>query len=93
MKDLPLNCRVENGTVTITIGVNTLAFATKIGLESQGDWPEDAESITCAEGFCQYILDAMNTEREDGSTKLTDLLDWAALEALEQGSQHVSYPA
>ncbi len=90
-KDLPLTCRIKDGVVTISCGVETLAFLTKVGLKSEGQWPKDVGAITCSEGFCSEMLNAVNEEREDGSTKLTDLLDWAALEAIEHGSQYVNH--
>lgn len=86
----PLKCEVRDGKFVIEIGVNTLIFATKCGLKGEGRWPKEIGAITSDEGFAKEMIDAIEQEREDGSTKLTDLLDWAAVEAIDHGSQYVN---
>jgi hypothetical protein len=87
---LPLACRVIDGVATISIGVNMLCFAVKVGLKSEGQWPKEIGAITFPEGFAKEMWNAINNERKDGSTRLTDLLEWAALEAIDNGSQYVN---
>ena len=89
-KNAPLRCEIIDGELSVRVGVETFAFATKLGLTSEGKWPKDIGAITCAEGFAKEAIDAMEEEREDGSTHLTDLFDWAALYAIEHGSQYVN---
>lgn len=74
----------------------TLAFAVRFA-----DWsnPYDEQAhdyirtfaITDPAGFAVDVCLALNDEREDGSTILTDLLDKATEAALDDGSEHAEY--
>lgn len=43
-------------------------------------------AVTDKQQFLRDVFSALTSEREDGSTRLTDVLDWAEREAWEQGS-------
>jgi hypothetical protein len=92
----PLSVSVENGELRIVIGVNTLASAV-----SYSDWanPYDEKrqdyirtfAITDAERFTQDVVHAMQREKEDGSTPLSDFLDAMTEAAVDDGSEVCEY--
>lgn len=87
----PLNVSVRNGRLLIEIGVDVLAHAV-----SYSDWanPFDEKAndyirdfaIIDAEEFARDVANAMNDEREDGSTPLSDFIDSASKAAVDDGS-------
>jgi hypothetical protein len=88
--DLPLRCKAEDGMLDMRVGVKVLAFA----VENCPDlW--DAESdkgrfkVTDPATFAKEVERVLNHESEDGSTRLTRMLDAAVLEAIEQGAEGV----
>lgn len=93
-KDKPLNVRVEKGQIVISIGISTLAFSLHI---SDDNNPFDNEKndykrsykVTDEEEFADEVVHSLQDEREDGSTILTDLLDKAMSDAIDQGAQGV----
>jgi hypothetical protein len=78
-KDQPLCCVVEGGVLTISIGVDTLAFA---------DAERNGLDIINPAGFAEDVARELTKEKEDGSTPLTDLLDEAMENAANNGSVH-----
>lgn len=92
----PLTVSVRDGKLTIEIGVNTLAHAV-----SYSDWANEWDdkrqdyirtfAITDAEAFAGEVEHAMLSEREDGSTPLSDFLDKMTEAAIEDGSMAVDY--
>lgn len=99
----PLEASVEDGRVVVGIGVQTLAHATALA-----DWAnpfdESADddirtfAIEDAPQFAKDVVSAMLSEREDGSTPLSDFLDRMAQTAIEDGSlglhedhQHITH--
>jgi hypothetical protein len=93
--DTPLHVEVRNGVLTIEIGVDALAFA---ALRAPFAWdmaghgvddpnPHDRFAIVDAGGFAVDVIRALTAE-EDGSTLLTDLLDAACKDAVEDGAEH-----
>lgn len=87
----PLEATIEGGRLVISVGVQTLAHATAFA-----DWAnpfdEDADdyirtfAIEDAPQFAKDVVSAMLSEREDGSTPLSDFLDGMAQAAIEDGS-------
>jgi hypothetical protein len=88
----PLKVEVAGGELRIVIGVNVLAHAV-----SYADWanPYDEEkhdyirtfAIADAEQFAKDVKRAMQDEREDGSSLLSDFLDKASSNAVDDGSE------
>lgn len=86
-----LTVKVERGALVVRIGVQTLAHAV-----SYADWanPFDDEAddyirtfaIVDAPQFARDVAHAMLSEREDGSTPLSDFLDKMSQSAIEDGS-------
>lgn len=90
-KNQPLVCVIEDEQLVIRIGVSVLAFACQQREpfhaydEKIGDW-RNFWDITNPNEFAKEIKAELLREEEDGSSPLTNLLDKAAEEALDQGS-------
>ena len=98
----PLTVKVVSGRLLIEIGTHTLAHAA-----SYAEWanPFDEQSddyirtfaITDAGQFAKDVVNAMLSEREDGSSPLSDFLDTMMQAALDDGSigveadQHIKH--
>jgi hypothetical protein len=92
----PLTVRVKHGELQIVIGVDTLAHAV-----SYADWANPYEestgdyirtfAITDTEAFAKDVRDAMLSEREDGSSPLSDFLDKMTEAAVDDGSMACEY--
>ena len=88
----PLRVAVTNGLLRVEIGVDTLAHAV-----SYADWanPFDESAndyirtfaIADAKQFAKDVMMAMQQEREDGSSPLTDFLDSVSQAAVDDGSE------
>jgi hypothetical protein len=52
-------------------------------------FPEPRPPVIDKQQFLRDVFGALTKEREDGSTHLTDALDWATTEAVEQGSEGI----
>ena len=98
-KDAPLAAVVKGGVLTITIGVDTLAFSTLASpfawemADRDGGEPCQIDPATLYRiddpfGFATEVRAALLDEREDGSSLLTDLLDGAARRAIEDGAEN-----
>lgn len=91
MKDAPLSCEIENGELVIRIGIDVLSLATEdrepftIYDEKREDFRK-AWIVTDPLAFARDVRLAITDEEEDGSSLLTNLLDQAYTNALEQGS-------
>lgn len=90
-KQQPLKFEIKDGLVIISIGVGTMAFCSKVGLQSIGQWGKNIGAITHNEGFCREILRELQQEDETGATMFTDMMDKATLDAIDQGSQYVNH--
>lgn len=87
----PLNVSVTDGRLVIEIGTHTLAHAV-----SYADWanPFDEQrddyirtfAISDPQQFADDVKHAMLSEREDGSTPLSDFLDKMSEAAIDDGS-------
>jgi len=93
MKDeMPLRCEEIDGAIDMGIGRNVLKFAA----ENHPDFYDvrlDGPNIkiTNAAVFAREVMYAINAENEDGSTLLTDMLDKAIKQAVENGCEGVDY--
>jgi hypothetical protein len=91
MKDAPLSCEIENGELVIRIGIDVLSLATEdrepftIYDEKIGGFRK-AWIVTDPLEFARDVRIAITDEEEDGSSPLTNLLDLACANALDQGS-------
>lgn len=87
----PLEAKIEKGALVIRIGAQTLAHAV-----SYADWanPWDDErdnyirtfAILDVHEFAKDTIAELLREREDGSSLLSDVLDKASQNAVEDGS-------
>jgi hypothetical protein len=88
---LPLTCRVKNGVIQISVNAATVEFAT-VNHPALYD-PEADEGryiVTDQQEWLKGVAHYITDEREDGSSRLTDLFDSAILEAIEQGWEGVA---
>lgn len=89
--DASLDVAIERGALVIHIGIQRLAHAVTYSDwanpydESTGDYIRTF-AITDALQFAKDVASAMQDEREDGSSPLTDFLDKMSEEAINQGS-------
>ena len=87
MKQLPLRCRVKRGAIHIVVGAETVKFAT----DNHPDlWDGDTDTyryvVTDPQEWLKSVAHYINDELgEDGSSRLSRMLDSAIMEALEQG--------
>lgn len=82
-KDQVLKCEIVNDVLTISIGVSTLCFA----VQNSDDW--DGGEITNEAEFAKDILEELESESENGTTPVHSLLDTAANNAADSGSEWV----
>ncbi len=87
-KNDALEMMVENGALTIRVGVSTLAFALLSG-EVKG---LRGAVITDKEGFAREILNELDGDEDDGSHPFYQMLGAAACEALHSGSKCCELP-
>lgn len=85
--DHPLRCVLADNVVSITLDSETLKIATEHH-PALSDLQIMIEDVTA---FAKDVVMAMNAEREDGSTLVTDMLDAAIEQAVEQGSVGMRY--
>jgi len=95
----PLSAKIEGDELVIRIGIGTLAWAAEFeGREPFWDFNEERNKfvqlwkITDDLGWAEDVCREINREEEDGSSPLTNLLDKASEEALDQGSLSVWSP-
>lgn len=93
---LPLRCIVRAGVLTIEVDAATVKFATE---NHPGYWNEHTDArhggkvkVTNQRTWLRSVRDAINRELgEDGSTLLTEMMDKAISEAVEQGEEGLLY--
>lgn len=88
-KDSPLSTRIEDSKLVIEIGISTLAFCL-----NQVLWNEGAEGeikVENEEEFAKDILQELDNEDEIGASILTDALDKAIKNAMDNGSLGLKY--
>jgi hypothetical protein len=92
----PLTCRIEDGVLIISIGVDCLAHAIQMspGLsefdEESGEWA--TPEVTDADKFAIEVVCELEAEAEDGTTLVHIAFDRAAANAIENGAQGVKLP-
>ena len=74
----PLEIKVEDDVLTISIGISTLCYAVQQELHDVSIHDEDA--------FVKDFLVELQQEDEEGSTNLHKLFDRTAIETIENGS-------
>lgn len=92
--DAPLAINVEDGKLVISIGISTLTFAFETSEQNNpfNDTLNDFETtyrVTNELQFANEVRRALCDEQEDGSTILTDLLDKAYWNAIDDGCEGV----
>lgn len=81
----PLDTKVENGRLVISIGVNLLAWAVQL---NEQEWPDDlhiAEPDKFARRLAQYLL----FDEEDGTTELHRCFDKTASLMIDGGEEEI----
>ena len=94
MTDQPLSCKVEGDELVIRIGIGTLAWAAQSERRDTPFWVYEWEKaeyvprwkIINNSEWAKDVVREINREEEDGSSLLTNLLDKASENALDQGS-------
>ena len=95
-RNQPLDVNIEQQQLVIRIGIDTLAFAFEESNENhkydekKHDWNKLVKVLD-SEQFAKDVMYELTREEEDGSSNLTNLLDIACVEALNQGSIAVEY--
>ena len=82
-KDKPLTVEIVNGVLNISIGIDTLYFAL-----SENDFHTQFK-VTSIKGFAKDVLNELLSEEEDGTTLVHRMLDEAANNAIENGSEYI----
>ena len=88
--DLPLRCKSVDGALDMRVGVKVLAFAAERCPDlwnGEDDLP--GCRITDPIKFAKEVERELNRENEDGSTRLSRMLDEAIAEAINQGAEGV----
>lgn len=80
MKDKPLECKVENDQLIISIGVDTLAFA---------DTERTGLKILNPLEYAKDVANSMADEDDIGATPLTRFIDKMMQSAVDNGSMWV----
>ena len=87
-------CRVRDHRITITIGKRLLKFATENHphfWDGETRKEQPCVKIDDIEVFMAEVVLEINAEREDGSTLLTDMLDAAIQNAVENGCEGIDH--
>jgi hypothetical protein len=87
----PLNVRVADGRLVVSMGIDTLAYALKFApwAAPYNETAHDYLSlyiVTDADELAKDVKRAMLDEAEDGSSPLTNFLDAMTKAAIEDGS-------
>lgn len=88
--ELPLSCTMIDGAIVIWVGEKALAHATNINPKLY-DPERDCGlyAVTDHAAFAKEVVRKLKQEGEDGSTMLTDVLDRAVYEAINDGAEGV----
>lgn len=94
MSEKALTIKMSRGVLSIQIGAQTLKGAAE---RHEEFWQPQTDKVAVVVNepkvFAQSVFEALSAEREDGSTLVTDMLDAAIKEAIEQGSEGLDYDA
>lgn len=83
MKDQPLTIAANNDTVSITIGIETLCHAVRIGRP----YGQGGIKITDQDAFINSLICGLQSEQEDGTTPVHTMLDEVVTTLLENGEE------
>jgi hypothetical protein len=93
--DLPLGAQIEGDELVIRVGLAVVAFAAG---HHPDFWDGEAETadgpfvnVTDQRVFAEEVVLALESEREDGSSILSDALDAAVKHAIEDGCEGVDH--
>ena len=92
----PLRVEITRGQLCIRIGIETLAHATAYA-EWANAWNEEDQdykrtfAITDPLVFAKEVALALQHEKEDGSSLLSDMLDQATENAVNDGAEGCDY--
>jgi len=90
-KNRPLGLKVQGNEVVIRIGINTLAFAHDRS-SANNPWDEAREDyiqqwkVVDPKQFANDFVIELQSEEEDGSTKLVELFDEIFQDTVNEGS-------
>lgn len=93
-KSHPLRCEIVGDVIRIEIGSEALRFAAEQHPDFwDGESGTDVPNIKVTDSavFAREVVRAINDEGEDGSTRLTRMLDDAIRHAVEQGCEGVDH--
>ena len=80
-KDKPLTVEIVDGVLNISLGIDILCFATQSEIYDF--------KIVDNNGFSNDIINELLSEEEDGTTLVHRMLDEAANNAIENGSEYI----
>ena len=86
-KNAPLEAKLIDDKLVISIGYSTLAYAVSHRVDPEYRTYKILDEL----GFVKDILREINKESDFGESPLTKLLDNCAEEAVNQGSQYVKH--
>lgn len=81
-----LQVSVDNGVLSISIGVDVLAHAVTMGAGGMGEL-----TVTDADVFAGELVHALKSEEEDGTTPVHRMLDKVSKHAAEQGAEGIDF--
>ena len=84
----PLRCEVEDGRLVISIGINTLAWASK---QKNGGPLVNRISVTDEDQWAKDVAREIEREDEIGESPLHRTLDSAIRSAADSGSEALRY--
>jgi hypothetical protein len=88
-------CRIVKGQIIIVVGKRNLKFATEHHPEFWNGSSASADGpylkIDDISAFQREFVNAINAEREDGSSLLTDMWDAAIKKAVEDGCEGIDH--
>lgn len=92
-RDQLLSCKIKNGVLTMSIGVDLIAHAARLHKSLQYYDERTCEyyepRITDADKFAEEVRQRLLYESEDGTTLLHIALDQAILDAVENGGDGI----
>ena len=88
--DVPLKCEVIDGAIQFIIGAKVLAHAVHVcPALYDGENDRGLYKVTDPAAFAKELVRTLNHESEDGSTRMTKMLDEAVEHAIEHGAEGI----
>lgn len=88
LRDQLLHAEIVDGLLCISIGVDTLTKAVTGMLDDRG---YEGPVVVDSDEFAEAILMSLQREEEDGSTVIHHALDKAAINAVEDGCEGITF--